>query len=145
MTESNFWADAKPRRRGWMAAGEQAVARFNAAHQPPAEPDVTVPDEVDYTMGLEQYAEQRAALGVKTAASDFAKIDEAGQSGFPDASTRVGREHLATGIPVPPIAMHPAGRVPDQDYQSTQHLSASQTSLGAAPTTSRTIRTINPK
>jgi hypothetical protein len=139
--ESNFWADAdQAMHRGWMRR------RPMPAHQP-APPDVSVPDEVDYTMDLEQFAEQRAALGIKTAASDFAKIDEAGESGFPDANTRVGREHLAaTGIPVPPAGIMPsAGRELDQDYQSAAHYAAQRTSVGVAPITSKTIRTTNPK
>ena len=110
----------------------------------PAEPDVTarradrLPD--GHVNGRVRRAAQRHAD-----ANDFGVIQE-NRTGFPDASTRVGREHLAaTGIPVPPAAMHPAGRELDQDYQSAAHYAAQRTSVGAAPITSKTIRTTNSK
>jgi hypothetical protein len=39
-------------------------------------------------MDMRSYAEQRAALGIRTATSDFAKVDESNESGFPSAGDR---------------------------------------------------------
>ena len=143
MSEESFWADARPVKRGWMARGDQARARFDAAHQPPPPEPEPQPDAVA-GLDLQQYAAQRAALGVRSA-SEFVGLNRDSSSGFPNADTRMNREQLAaSGIPVPPEAtMHSAGRELDQDYQKAQHSAAQHTSVGAAPITSRTIRAIN--
>jgi hypothetical protein len=71
-----------------MDIASRRADEWRAAHQPPAEPAVTVPYEVDYTMDLGSYAEQRAALGVKTA-NDFGVV-RPNESGFMNAEDLAG-------------------------------------------------------
>jgi hypothetical protein len=96
---TNFWTDvtsAQANRHDWVARGTRDLANWDAAHQPPPDPEPATPDVVA-DLDLIEYAQQRDALGIRSA-GEFVGLDRRhveDSSGFPNAGDRLTREQLA--------------------------------------------------
>jgi hypothetical protein len=95
---TNFWTEATPRRNGWMDRAARRADAWHAARQPEPEPEPVAPDMVA-GLDLQQYAAQRAALGVRSA-SEFVGINRPDDgSGFPSAGDRSFTKEQREALP----------------------------------------------
>jgi hypothetical protein len=87
--ETSFWTNARPHQgHGWMDRGRANSARYDEAHQPAPEPEpITAEPDAVAGLDLQQYAAQRAALGVRSA-TEFVGLNR-NASGFPDAADSI--------------------------------------------------------